>query len=156
MWNQAEGRFWLGTDAGGTAINRAGAALDANLWPLIAIPTPPPDWNRARAWVRAHQSVAGGYSFATPATALWTEGTAQAALILPDPVALATANAQAAPDGLLYATPAAELRTGLALTPSSTTDDFRYFHLPHLGATAWAILAATHTNPFRPTRFDPK
>jgi len=26
--------------------------------------------------------------------------------------------------------------------------DFIYRHWPHLGATAWAALAATHTNPF--------
>ncbi len=150
MWDKAAGRFWLGTNAAGTGVNRAGAALDANLWPLIAIADPPAEWNRARGWVRAHQAVDGGYGFQAPPVGIWTEGTAQAALILPDAAALAVAEAAVAPDGLLYATPDAELRTGLALTPDSVTDDFRYFHLPHLGATAWGILAASHTNPFRP------
>jgi hypothetical protein len=40
------------------------------------------------------------------------------------------------------------VRTGLAIGPSSITDDFYYFHLPHLGATAWAVLAAIGFNPF--------
>jgi hypothetical protein len=62
----------------------------------------------------------------------------------------AVLKAAEAPDGLLYASPQARIHTGLALSPSSTTDDFYYFHLPHLGATAWAVLAATGTNPFAP------
>ncbi len=40
------------------------------------------------------------------------------------------------------------LTTGFALSPTSTTDDFYYFRLPHLGATAWAAMAATGWNPF--------
>jgi hypothetical protein len=38
------------------------------------------------------------------------------------------------------------------LSPTSTTDDFFYFRLPHLGATAWAAIAATGWNPFTGTR----
>jgi hypothetical protein len=34
------------------------------------------------------------------------------------------------------------------LSPISTTDDFYYYRQPHLGATAWAALAATAWNPF--------
>lgn len=30
----------------------------------------------------------------------------------------------------------------------SVTNDFFYYHLPHLGATAWAAIAATGVNPF--------
>jgi hypothetical protein len=40
------------------------------------------------------------------------------------------------------------LTTGLGLSPASTTDDFYYYRLPHLGATAWAALAAVGWNPF--------
>jgi hypothetical protein len=40
------------------------------------------------------------------------------------------------------------LTTGLALSPASKIDDFYYYRLPHLGATAWAALAATGWNPF--------
>ena len=56
--------------------------------------------------------------------------------------------AQQAGDGWLYATPEAQVSTGLSVGPDSTHDDFLYFHLPHLGATAWAAIAATGVNPF--------
>jgi len=48
----------------------------------------------------------------------------------------------------LYATPNERIRTGLAIGPTSKNADFDYFHLPHLGATAWAVLAAAGWNPF--------
>ncbi|MHA7150882.1 hypothetical protein ACX84Z_21175, partial [Burkholderia pseudomallei] len=87
----------------------------------------------------------------------WTEGTAQAALALQaagrsdDARPLwALLMSQRAPSGLLFATPEPSIRTGLSIGPTSKTDDFRYFHLPHLGATAWAVLAAAGWNPFRP------
>ena len=102
--------------------------------------------------MRAHHAVAGGYGFRDAPDGIWTEGTAQAALILHDPSLFPLLLAQRAPDGLLYASPDSRIRTGLALTPQSTTDDFYYFHLPHLGATAWSVLAATSTNPFAPPR----
>jgi hypothetical protein len=149
MWNK-DGRFWLGTDAEGTAINRHGAAIDAELWPLIGISDPPAAWQAVRAGVRAHLRIDGGYGFHDHPDGIWTEGTAQAALVLHEPGVFAVLKAAEAPDGLLYASPQARIHTGLALSPSSTTDDFYYFHLPHLGATAWAVLAATGTNPFAP------
>ena len=92
----------------------------------------------------------GGYGYDAAPDGVWTEGTAQAALILPDAGALLVAQAARAGDGLLYATPGAEIRTGLAVSPGSVTDDFRYYHLPHLGATAWAVLAEMRVDPFRP------
>ncbi len=52
------------------------------------------------------------------------------------------------PGGFLWATDKPRITTGLALSPQSTTDDFYYYRLPHLGATAWAALAATGWNPF--------
>jgi hypothetical protein len=150
MWDPSSGRFWLGTDAAGRGINRAGSGIDAQLWPLIGIPDPPADWQRAKRWVRAHHAIDGGYGFRDAPDGVWTEGTAQAALVLQQPSLFALLLAQRAPDGLLFASPNDRIRTGLALTPSSTTDDFYYFHLPHLGATAWSVLAVTGTNPFRP------
>jgi hypothetical protein len=50
--------------------------------------------------------------------------------------------------GLLYATRKARLTTGLAVAPEGTQPDFFYFPRPHLGATAWAALAALGWNPF--------
>ena len=152
MWDPTSGHFFIGTVDDGTTINRAVAALDAELWPLIGIHPAPADWRGAEAWVRTHCAVGGGYGFRDGAEGIWTEGTAQAVLVLHDAKAAALLLRQRAPDGLLHATPDARVGTGLALRPNSTTDDFSYFHLPHLGATAWAALAATGTNPFVPAR----
>jgi hypothetical protein len=49
---------------------------------------------------------------------------------------------------MFYATPQSRIGTDLAIGPDSTHADFYYYHLPHLGATAWIALAATHWNPF--------
>ena len=148
MWDGSAGRFWLGTGADGRGINRAGSGIDAELWPLIGIAGAPAEWQRARGWVRAHHAVGGGYGFGAAPEGVWTEGTAQAALVLGERGVLGLLAGQRAPGGYLYASPDARVRTGLALTPGSTTDDFYYFHLAHLGATAWSVLAATGTNPF--------
>ena len=51
------------------------------------------------------------------------------------------------PGGYLWATRQPRITTGLALGPDSATDDFHYYR-PHLGATAWAALAALGWNPF--------
>jgi hypothetical protein len=53
-----------------------------------------------------------------------------------------------AASGYVYATREARITAGLALGPHSSTADFYYFHRPHLGATAWAALAALDWNPF--------
>ena len=52
--------------------------------------------------------------------------------------------------GLLNATRSARVSTGLSIDPSgtSTIPDFFYYKRPHLGATAWAVLAETGWNPF--------
>ncbi|MFD0387714.1 hypothetical protein ACFQ4K_07555 [Tistrella bauzanensis] len=56
--------------------------------------------------------------------------------------------AEQSPGGYLFATRAPSITTGLAIGPDSTTDDFRYHRWPHLGATAWAVLAGLGFNPF--------
>jgi len=156
MWEPGAGRFLIGTGDDGQTFNREPSALDTQLWPLLAFPDAPQDWHRALDWVRGQHAVAGGYGFALHPDAVWTEGTAQMALtlgVLGDtggaerlfPLLLA----QRAPGGFLYASPQARMRTGLAIGPTSRTDDLYYFHLPHLGATAWAVLAANTWNPFR-------
>jgi hypothetical protein len=50
--------------------------------------------------------------------------------------------------GWLRATGSPKLTTGLEIGPDSTSNDFFYFPRPHLGATAWAVLASQGWNPF--------
>jgi hypothetical protein len=83
------------------------------------------------------------------------EGTAQAALTLRllgrtsegwellDGLA-----AQISPSAYLYATREPRVSTGLKIGSASNEADFFYYRRPHLGATAWAVLAATGWNPF--------
>jgi len=90
---------------------------------------------------------------------LWLEGTAQAALVYrvvgraAEAQHLdATIDPQFAPSGYVYATREPRITTGLALSADSTSADFYYYRRPHLGATAWAALAALGRNPFTAPR----
>ncbi|WP_248806729.1 hypothetical protein [Pseudomonas sp. MWU13-2100] len=155
QWDDGEGRFLIGTGEDGRTSDRLRSGLDAQLWPLLAVPDPPRDWRRVFAFVDQSHRFADGYGFNRNPDGVWTEGTAQAAAVarlsgLPDraqplwPVLLALQ----AGHGWLFATPQAQISTGLAIGPDSPSNDFFYYHLPHLGATAWAAIAATGVNPF--------
>jgi hypothetical protein len=165
MWDERDGRFTIGTQNDGRTLNVGPSAIDAELWPLIAMPgnsaASERGWERAIDWTAQHHRVGGGFGFNAQPDGVWTEGTGQAALVLhakgrgEDAAPLwDLLLQQRAPSGLLYATPDKRISTGLAIGPTSKSADFYYFHLPHLGATAWAVLAAAGWNPFlgsRPT-----
>ncbi|MCU1759968.1 hypothetical protein NTD84_09585 [Pseudomonas sp. 14P_8.1_Bac3] len=155
QWDAGEGRFLIGTGADGQTSDRVRSGLDAQIWPLIALQDPPKDWRRVFAFIDQAHRAGDGYGFNRDPDGLWTEGTAQAAAVaqlngLSDKAQplWSVLLAQEAGDGWLFATPAARISTGLAIGPDSVTNDFFYYHLPHLGATAWAAIAATGVNPF--------
>jgi hypothetical protein len=157
LWDPAQGRFWVGTLPDGVSINRANTGLDAELWPLL-LADAPTEWQGALAFAERNHAVRPGFDFNDDRDGVWWEGTAQAALVYralgrePEADRLLKALARRfSPGGLLWATDAARVTTGLALSPSSVTDDFYYFRFPHLGATAWAALAAQGWNPFTGT-----
>lgn len=149
------GCFRMGTDPQGRMRGLDALALDTQLWPLLAVADPPLAWRRALACASARLGVPGGFDFNDDRDGLWVEGTAQAALTYrwagDGPRAdalLRTVAGQRAPSGWLYATREPRLTTGLRIGPASTSNDFFYFRRPHLGATAWAALAALGFNPF--------
>ncbi|MEB0047856.1 MULTISPECIES: hypothetical protein [unclassified Pseudomonas] len=155
QWDAAEGRFLIGTGADGQTSDRVRSGLDAQIWPLIALQHPPKDWRRVFAFIDRTHRAGEGYGFNRDPDGLWTEGTAQAAAVaqlsgLGDKAQplWSVLLAQEAGHGWLFATPAPRISTGLAIGPDSVTNDFFYYHLPHLGATAWAAIAATGVNPF--------
>ena len=92
-------------------------------------------------------AVRGGFSFTDVRDGLWTEGTAQAALVYrwtgneaeADRL-LASVARQASAGGFLYATH----------EPRITALYSHYHHQPCLAATAWAVLAALNRNPYLP------
>ncbi|MFS8114228.1 hypothetical protein QD460_21090 [Rhizobium jaguaris] len=155
MWDEQEGRFFIGSMPGSNAPNTNMSGLDAELWPLIAVSSYAARSGRVLEWTARHHGVEGGFDFNDDRDGIWLEGTAQAALVFrlagraaeAEPL-FATISAQVAPDGLVYATVKDELSTGLQVGPKSASGDFKYFRLPHIAATAWAVLAALGHNPF--------
>lgn len=155
QWDGREGRFYIGTGPDGQTSDHDHSGLDAQIWPLIGIANPPAEWSRVLAFVDAVHGVSGGYGFNRGPDGVWTEGTAQMASVF----VVRGLSKRAAPlwrllrqqqteQGWLFATPQPRIATGLAIGPASVTSDFFYYHLPHLGATAWAAIAAKGVNPF--------
>jgi hypothetical protein len=149
-----DGRFLVGTLPDGHTSNRRNTGLDAELWPLL-LEDAPPEWRASIGFVERAHAVRGGFDFNDDRDGVWWEGTAQAALVYralgraADADRLLSAlSHRFSPGGLIWATDAPRITTGLALSPTSTRDDFYYYRLPHLGATAWAALAALGWNPF--------
>jgi len=154
QWDAADGHFVVGTLVDGRTPNRKNSGLDAQLWTQI-LPAAKGEWRRALAFVEREHAVPGGFDFNTDRDGLWLEGNAQAALVYRvlgrDAEAdrlLATIAGQFGTGGLVYATREPRITTGLAISGDSPSADFYYYRLPHLGATAWAALAATKRNPF--------
>ena len=153
--------FLLGTKPDGNLADPSMLALDVQLWPWMAIPDAPAQWRSALNFAATHLAVADGFDFNGDRDGLWVEGTAQASLayrMAGDPRRsarlLTTLEADRTPSGFLNATRGARVSTGLSIDPTATEADFFYFRRPHLGATAWATLAATTWNPFTGRKVD--
>ncbi|WP_375460401.1 hypothetical protein [uncultured Enterovirga sp.] len=149
-----EGCFVLGTTPEGVGADHTHLALDTQLWPLL-LTDAPAAWRPALTCAEQRLGVQGGFDFDNDKDGLWVEGTGQAALlyrVLGDhdrsERLLHGLQQDQSPSGWLFATRGERLTTGLKIGPHSTVPDFFYFRRPHLGATAWAVLAATGWNPF--------
>ena len=164
QWDLTSEHFFIGTLPDGITPNRGASALDVQLWPLL-LPNAPREWQRALNYAEREHHVTGGFDFNADRDGLWLEGTAQAALAYrvlgrenEAQELFATIAQQFSAGGLIYATREARITTGLALGPDSVSADFYYYRRPHVGATAWAALAARNWNPLigRPQRQSPK
>jgi len=156
QWDPVSGHFWIGTLADGATANRDASGLDVQLWAQL-LPDAAKEWRRALTFAEHEHGVAGGFDFNADRDGLWIEGTAQAALVYrklgreADAEKLfATLAQQVSPGGFFYATREPRITTGLAISSDSSAADFYYYRRPHLGATAWAALAALNRNPFVP------
>ena len=152
------GRFIVGSLPDGRGANFAMSGLDAQLWPQL-LPDADPRWRAALAFAEKAHGVRAGFDFNDDRDGLWVEGTAQAALVYrllgrsrEYESCLAEIARHSSAGGFLFATREARISTGLAINPDSRSADLHYFRLPHLGATAWAVLAATGWNPFAGNR----
>lgn len=154
LWRADSGYFPTGTLPDGVTVNDGNSGLDAQLWPLM-LDGAPLEWRRALAFADARHGVEGGYDFNDDRDGMWVEGTAQAALAFRLVGEDARANrllaglaGQVSPGGYLWAVTGERISTGFAIGPDSPDADFFYYRQPHLGATAWAVLAAKGWNPF--------
>jgi hypothetical protein len=155
MWAPQTDRFAVGTATDGATRNPL-LALDAQIWPLLALP------NTARyasvlATAHTALSQSGGYAYSEARAGLWTEGTAQVALLASlcgrDREAAGLARVIATmrtKDGNYYAASTSALPTGFMLD-TDPTKRREYFHIAHLAALAWAALAERRFNPFTGT-----
>ncbi len=155
QWDAASGHFWIGTLADGATPNRAVSGLDVQLWAQL-LPDADKRWQRALLWAESKHGVPGGFDFNDDRDGMWTEGTAQAALVYrrvgrdEDAAKLFASIRQLQANAYVYATREPRITTGLAVGGDSRSADFYYYRRPHLGATAWALLAALNRNPFVP------
>jgi hypothetical protein len=161
MYDAGEGRFDIGTAPDGSRAAPGKLALDTQLWPLLAVADAPGSWRRALQFAELHFRVGDGFDFNADRDGIWVEGTAQAALTFryagETPASnelLDSLQSDRTASGFLNATRAGTVSTGLSIDPTQTVADFFYFRRPHLGATAWAALAALGWNPFTGRRID--
>jgi hypothetical protein len=132
-------------------------ALDADLWPLLAIPRFSTRYADAIATANARLRVHGGFAYSEAKDGVWTEGSAQGALLLEllgrrreATALLKAAERNRLPDGLYYATEPTKVPTGFMLDTDPTKPRV-YFHIPHLAALAWMAMAERRFNPFTAT-----
>jgi hypothetical protein len=153
--------FLLGTKPDGSLADPGMLALDVQLWPWMAISDAPEQWRSALDFAARHLAASDGFDFNGDRDGMWVEGTAQASLAYRiagnsdrSEQLLSVLEADRAASGFLNATRAGRVSTGLSIDPTKTVADFFYFKRPHLGATAWAALAAARWNPFTGRRVD--
>jgi hypothetical protein len=153
MWSPECACFAAGTGVDGVTRNSL-LALDAQVWPLLAIPGAAARYGNAVGTVVKRLSAADGFAYSEAGTGLWTEGTAQMQLLYAllgrqDAAAAlrAAVASERSGDGGYFATRDASSPTGFALV-SDPSLPRRYLHLSHLGASAWAALAERQFNPF--------
>ncbi len=147
QWDDREGYFTIGTGIDGVRANLQSSALDVQIWSQL-VPQAQPRWKRALAYAEREHGVDCGFDFNADRDGVWLEGTAQAALayrVRGDRAAadlrLGCVAREFSRNGYIYATREPRITTGLA-------GGAYYFRLPHLGATAWAALAALDRNPY--------
>ncbi|MGA7713606.1 MAG: hypothetical protein WCA81_17030 [Rhizomicrobium sp.] len=157
MWTPRCACFAVGTGEDGRTRNVL-LALDAQIWPLLALPQAASRYRVAVKSVESKLGQDGGFAYGATKQGLWTEGTAQTALLLALMGREAEANrldkvveGMRAPDGFYYAANAQALPTGFMLDTDPSQPRV-YFHIPHLAALSWAALAARRFNPFTGTK----
>jgi hypothetical protein len=151
MWGNKCRCFAVGTGEDGHSRNRL-LALDAQLWPGLALASGTRRFPGALDTAMIRLATGSGFAYSEAAPGMWTEGTAQAGLLMAlegrDVTALTAMIARNRDTtGWYYAAEAPSLPTGFMLQTDPSKPRI-YYHLPHLGALAWVALFEQRFNPF--------
>ncbi len=156
MWNSEKQSFATGVGDDGVTINPI-LALDAQVWPLLAIPQFSKKYVGIISTAKNHINFEEGFAYSEAKEGVWTEGTAQMLLLYEllgrnsDAGILRSVIAkQKSEEGGYFATSISTLPTSFMLATDPTKPRL-YYHLPHLGAAAWVALAEQKFNPFTTT-----
>lgn len=151
MWRPKCGCFAVGTVGDGKTLNLY-LALDAQTWPLLAIPGAAKRYVSTMAQSRLRDG--DGFAYSEAKVGFWTEGTAQVALLLElaghkqrADALMKAVHAMRAPDGSYYAAGVKEVPTGFMLE-TDPDQPRQYFHIAHLAAVSWVAIAQRRYNPF--------
>jgi hypothetical protein len=159
MWIEEGGFFWTGTANDGETINPSPIPEDAQSWTLLVLGEPERyrqglDWAESTLYYQECPAceAAGGYRFSDIGSGCWWEGTAHMAL------AWGAANeaerAEASLQNLRAVRVAVPGLTGEAIPAACGEDAVTGFgwaypaSVPHIGATAWYLMAELGHNPF--------
>lgn len=175
MWNPEKHHLYVGTrDKEGT-INRDAVAADAQTWSLLALGhlpeyraligwDGPPTLPLPLAWVeeRCRRDEAGlpGYSFSAEGKGIWPEGCAHLAMsyhyvgakdraekILREIIAVSP-EGESGSKGILAAYPELAETGFLKEFAPGVVGPWTYPRRPHVGASAWFIMASLGANPY--------
>ena len=161
MYRDGKG-YLIGTTPDDKPNSDAGVYLDAQLWPFLAFQADalPTQWSSIRAIIDSTNAIDGGFDFNDDRDGVWMEGTAQAALVFKtfddgeraQSLLNTVLGNRDASTGFILATDKPQISTKLTVGADGSGGDFNYYRWPHLGATAWTVLALTNFNPFTDQR----
>ncbi|MBV9043641.1 MAG: hypothetical protein JO294_00835, partial [Alphaproteobacteria bacterium] len=159
MWSD-DGAYFQGGLREDDVTREPLLALDVQVWSLLAIPAARPH-QQALLTTIERLARGGGYTYADGGQVMWTEGTAQAALLFAlmgdgkKAAALSrTLSTMRDASGGYLAAPA-PLGTNLSVEGDAAQMRY-YYRTPHLAAAAWAALAERRFNPFTGTQALPR
>lgn len=152
MWDDREGKFWIGTKEDGVSINNGIVTLDAQAWTVLALLDSSGTYLRALKYAEKHLAVDGGFDFNEDKDGIWFEGTAQMACAYyatkqadRRKQCIAKIEKNVLKNGAVPAASTEALTTGLYFSDGKP---WLYYNCAHTGAAAWLLLAEAGKNPF--------
>lgn len=160
MWNPKGGCFYAGMAEDSKSRN-ATLALDAQIWPLLALPQNSARHDSVLKTLQQRFATDGGMAYSMRKDGVWTEGTLQAALLMKllgktaeARALMETAEKNRTPDGWYRAS---DRKTSTGFDLQTDLKQHRaYFPIPALAPLAWAALAEQGFNPFTGTKTPPR